>query len=723
MTIESGHKDIRDLIIGDNAQFHIPIYQRTYTWDSKAQVAKLIEDIIEFRREYKDNTKAEYYIGNVIIKAQIRAFQQERVVIDGQQRITTTILILCAIRDVYLNKIKSPEANQAAKRIGRALFSEEDGIVKLKLNNMENQDTLGILLTGAIDTITAADKETKYWENYQYLYKKLYSMELQDFQDFVETLDKIKVVIIFLDDAQDENSVFESINSLGKPLSGSDLIKNFLFTFKNYQCSHNEEKVLTDIYTRNFESLFSSDTDVDNQLEIFFRQYIALKTNELVNQDPKVIYYSFKKMVGDITGFEECKSLIMDITKWGIIYQTLRANSTRDINQNYIGYLKSSFLTYATLLMDILEKCASVENGIVVVHEEDKSRLNETLKKVVAYDVCRLLGGFPAKQITRFIPTIPKRLYNENPEYHRNYADAFERLVTSVPEGYGQPNLTRLRRTVVDIDLYNRMKKQVLRFLVLIENEGKKELLSFEKDLKGCEIEHIMPQTLTPDWQISERNHERYLHTLGNLSITFDNQGLSNKSFREKKKILQTRSRINLNQLLLDYETFDELAIRDRSLKLLDMFAKAYELKEIPNNDASETIATEEVNIFEAGDPTHRQLQYAIFFDEKLDITKVSQLYVEVFKKLFSLRRELFFSTDLGAQVRLTDLANKDTIREPVSISDAYVIEANLNSKNKFDRIKTALSVFGLEDGLKIQYAQPDDSDALLAELMGDPVH
>ncbi len=717
MTIESGHKDIRNLIIGDNAQFHIPIYQRTYTWNSRTQVEKLIEDIIEFKREYRENTKAEYYIGNIIVKSQIRAFQQERVVIDGQQRITTTILILCAIRDVYLNEIKTPEAILAAKRISKALFSEEDGVIKLKLNNMEYQNTLSILLTGAIDTITPADKATKYWENYHYLYKKFISMKPDDFQDFVESLDRIKVVIIFLDDAQDENSVFESINSLGKPLSGSDLIKNFLFTFKNYQCSHQEEKVLTDIYTRNFESLFSADEDIENQLENFFRQYIALKTNELVNQDPKVIYYSFKKMVGDIASFEDCKSLIMDCTKWGIIYQTLRANNNKDINQNYVGYLSSSFFTYATLLMDIIEKFSSVENGIVVMKDEDKSSLNETLKKVVAYDVCRLLGGFPAKQITRFIPSIPARLKNEDPDYHRNYATAFERLVTISPEGYGQPSLTKLKRTVVDIDLYNRMKKQTLRFLVLIENEGKKELLSFEKDLKGCEIEHIMPQTLTPDWQVSEDEHERYLHTLGNLSITFNNQGLSNKSFREKKEMLQAKSRINLNQLILNYDTFDGTAIRDRALTLLDMFASAYGIKDDHNIETSDTTDIEEVNIFEAGDPTGRQLQYAIFFDKKLETKKVAQLYVEVFKQLFSLRHQLFFTSDIGAQIKLTEIAKKDVIREPVSISDAYVIEANLNNKDKFARIKNALSVFGLEDKLFIRYAQPINSDELLVEL------
>jgi len=68
MTIEAGHKDIRSLIIGDNAQFHIPIYQRTYTWKAKDQVEKLMEDIVEFGREYKEDKKTEYYIGNVIVK-------------------------------------------------------------------------------------------------------------------------------------------------------------------------------------------------------------------------------------------------------------------------------------------------------------------------------------------------------------------------------------------------------------------------------------------------------------------------------------------------------------------------------------------------------------------------------------------------------------------------------------------------------------------------------
>jgi len=296
-------------------------------------------------------------------------------------------------------------------------------------------------------------------------------MDREDFDYFVSLLDRVIVVIIFLDDDQDENSVFESINSKGKALSGSDLIKNFLFTFKNYQCSHSEEKTLTDIYTRNFESLFPMGKEFEKEIEAFFREYIALKTQIKVNNNPKVIYYSFKKMIGDIERFEECKDLIGDITKWAVIYQTLRIGLHDDIDKNHLEYLRSSFFSYATLLMDIVDKSSKVENGELVV--EEKNRLNDALKKVVVYDVCRMLGDFPVKEITRFIPTIPKKLEQENKEYYFDYALAFESLVTSTLEGYKQPKVNLLRHRIVDVKMYKKRKK-ILRFLVLIENLEKK---------------------------------------------------------------------------------------------------------------------------------------------------------------------------------------------------------------------------------------------------------
>jgi len=92
---------------------------------------------------------------------------------------------------------------------------------------------------------------------------------------------------------------------------------------------------------------------------------------------------------------------------------------------------------------------------------------------------------------------------------------------------------------------------------------------------------HLMPQTLNEQWSgIPESTHQQYLHTLGNLSITFDNQGLSNKGFFEKKRLLAEKSRIRLNQMLLDYEVFDESEIKDRAHKILEKFFRGYDIQQ-----------------------------------------------------------------------------------------------------------------------------------------------
>ena len=376
MAIQTDHRDIINLIMGDLTQFHIPIYQRTYTWEADNQVNKLIDDIIEFGEEYQDNTRAEYYIGNVIVKNQTRGLITERLVIDGQQRITTSILMLCAIRDIYLHKYISDEGREIANAIHKSLYSKEGSEVKLKLNNMENQQALANLLSASHEVTSSSDKQTRYVKNYNHIHKRFSRMGEEKFKGFLNLLKRVKVVIIFLDEDQDENSVFESINSLGKPLAGSDLIKNYLFTFKNYECNHECERKLTTLYTRSFESLFKDEDNSEEELGIFFRTYIAVKTQWLVNKDPKILYYSFKKHIDEIQTADRCKSIILDLAKWALIYQTLRVRNHPDIDFNYLGYIRTSFGLYATLLMEVLDHYSHIESNEIIV--DDKTAFNNS---------------------------------------------------------------------------------------------------------------------------------------------------------------------------------------------------------------------------------------------------------------------------------------------------------------------------------------------------------
>ena len=98
-------------------------------------------------------------------------------------------------------------------------------------------------------------------------------------------------------------------------------------------------------------------------------------------------------------------------------------------------------------------------------------------------------------------------------------------------------------------------------------------------------------------------------------------------------------------------------------------------------------------------------MEYAIFFDQKLEVTQVAKLYIEVFKQLFNLQPETFFTSEIGTRISLTKNPQEDELRQAVALNDTYFMEANIDNVGKFDRIKQALTIFGFEDELSIKYA------------------
>ena len=98
------------------------------------------------------------------------------------------------------------------------------------------------------------------------------------------------------------------------------------------------------------------------------------------------------------------------------------------------------------------------------------------------------------------------------------------------------------------------------------------------------------------------------------------------------------------------------------------------------------------------------QLDYALFFDQRLDIKNISDLYLHVLRSLFELNPEVFFSLEIKEKIGLT--SQKETLREARPIGDTYFVEINHDSKNKFDRIKILLRAMDLTDELFIKYKQ-----------------
>ena len=161
-------------------------------------------------------------------------------------------------------------------------------------------------------------------------------------------------------------------------------------------------------------------------------------------------------------------------------------------------------------------------------------------------------------------------------------------------------------------------------------------------------------------------------------------------------------SRLWLNRDLKEKTKWDKEEIENRANQISQRFIKIWE---IPDLQVELETSNNEINIFDAEDPKFKKLEYAIFFNQKLEVTQVAKLYIEVFKQLFDLQPETFFTSDIGKRISLTKTPVEDDLRQAIPISETYFIEANIDNVGKFDRIKQALTVFGFEDELLIKYS------------------
>ncbi len=157
-----------------------------------------------------------------------------------------------------------------------------------------------------------------------------------------------------------------------------------------------------------------------------------------------------------------------------------------------------------------------------------------------------------------------------------------------------------------------------------------------------------------------------------------------------------------LNRDIKLINKWDKLEIEKRAETLSNRFVAIWE---IPDIQIEINNTNDEVNIFDAEDPTGKKLDYAIFFDKKIEVTDVTKLYIEVFKQLFDLQPETFFTSEIGKKIGLTKNPSEDGLKASAPLNDTYFIDTNFSNVEKFKRLKQALTILGIEDELSVKYA------------------
>ncbi|MFU2021260.1 HNH endonuclease family protein, partial [Avibacterium paragallinarum] len=319
----------------------------------------------------------------------------------------------------------------------------------------------------------------------------------------------------------------------------------------------------------------------------------------------------------------------------------------------------------------------------------------------------RFIVGVPTNALNKLFMSLYKEI-DQN-----DYLFSLQKNLLTRTGAQRFPKDNEVKENLKVKDVYNIKPKNRTYLLERIENFENKESVIIEGN-NEITIEHIFPQNPDPKWKIDlgEEQYntikENYLNTIANLTLSGNNGTLGNKDFITKRDMENAGykdSRLWLNKYLSTAERWNLEELDNRFTILSERFLKIWQIPDIQidshNND--------EVNIFDAEEPTHKKLEYAIFFNQKIQVNQVAKLYAEVFKKLFELQAELFFTTDLSEKIEIKK--DPKELRQAIPINEIYFIEGNLDNINKFERIKYALQRFQAEEELTIKYAREEPND------------
>ncbi|WP_219026210.1 DUF262 and DUF1524 domain-containing protein [Helicobacter pylori] len=527
-------------------QFVIPIYQRLYSW-GKEQCEQLWDDIIKIGGNDKMNG---HFIGSILYVRVDDTHSSPLLIIDGQQRLTTITLLLIALRNHSSDEVKRKEIESYL------INSNKDGDKKFRLILSESdKDTLLSLIDK--DRRKPSEPSVKIVENFK-LFEKWIRKNTDKLETIFKGFKKLMIVWIALEKGKDDPQlIFESMNSKGIELTQTDLIRNYIIMETEIE----KQEGFYNQYWRAMEEDFKQNEKLFNR---FVRHYLTIKIGKTPNE--KRVYEAFK----DYQQKEgiEIEDLLKDLQKYcGYFCRIVfKKEADKDLNKAL------SFLV--DLEMDViypllLELYGDYKDGVL-----SKQDFIPIVALIESYICRRAVCGLSTNSLNKVFPSFTKKINKDQ------YLESIEAHFLSLEKTTGKfPKDSEFKDSFITIDFYKFKKNKY--FLERLENFERKERVYTHE----YTIEHIMPQTLTEEWKRDlgenfQAIHDKYLHTIGNLTLTGYNQEYSNNSFQEKRDMEKgfKQSPLKLNQSLKDdsESIFGEKEIEKRANDLVDWALKIW---------------------------------------------------------------------------------------------------------------------------------------------------
>lgn len=575
---------INDVLAKNATSFFIPPFQRAYAW-GRSEIERYFSDvtrIIKSEQNAEQHDKLEHFFGTIVIKEERAGFANRAVVVDGQQRLTTTLIFLIALRD--------SEADDKKKEFIKKTYLINDASSfqdKIKLKQVtKDWDSYRALVMGRSPKPGIIKNA---YEQFIRLIKKEKRLNpAVTFAHYLLAIQRMNVAVIFLDErpfkGEDPQIIFETLNSLGKPLTLSDLIRNFILL-------NMKSDIQSDIYENTWHPRIEN--VLNENTSKFFRDYLQYKMSSsfkvVSNNNTKELYRQFKEFVK--TQFKNHNDFINDITrfvnpyKWIIsenIYDTISPNTTNDkrikeLLRNIFHDIKTE--AFKPFVLGLLEYHQYPIDGIRMSDDV----LIKSLSLIIIYLIRRRVLGLTQGE-NKNIVTLSKNIEG----IARGNKSLLLDMLTYLIYKLRLPNDDEVKNHLNMINFYDGLKKYSKFILGKIEEHNTKVAVDFRNS--KITIEHIMPQTLNDSWKKDlgdnfKEIHKKYLHNIGNLILTEFNSEIGNKPFEEKKKKLSSSS-LNYRLGITSKHIWNEKSIIEHQENMVDYFLETFPLPlEFKDND------------------------------------------------------------------------------------------------------------------------------------------
>ncbi|WRC48030.1 DUF262 domain-containing protein [Helicobacter pylori] len=550
---------INDFFALTGTIFSIPVYQRNYTWEEE-NCEKLLQDIVSISQNKKTHFMGSItYILHLIDDEKSLRQLQEFVIIDGQQRITTIMLLLKAIETKIPNEEIKKEIDGLLNLTGQ----------RLRLKPIKSdKEAFDLVMQNRSHEIQGVSHIRN---NYKFFTKELdnYISKGYRIEEIYGAFLWLKIVAVGLELGEDDPQVvFESINATGVQLKGLDLIRNYLMMGENSL----RQKHLYETYWVPLENWLG-----EKDLNDFIKTYLRIYLEKKLSEGEREVYYALKAHHRDNFS-DDIQGLMSDMREYGRIYQIFL-----DRDHYYLDRGDPQQLANLRLrIKDLVKIKFGVAKPFVLrcTRDFEEGKLDyenfyEILQILISYFVRRSVCGDPA-------PALAELLYSLYRQLEDVSADALKRYLGRSVGRTAFPNDDKIRSAFLVRNAY--AANQACKFILLeIEKLSNAEPPREE----NLEVEHFYPKTPTQEWRDRVGDYftfeQDYLNNFGNLTLSGQNQRLSNKSYEAKIALMEEYSSLHLNDYFINNtHSWGIEEVKARSEYLADQFCQVGLFKDLP---------------------------------------------------------------------------------------------------------------------------------------------